>query len=226
MTVVDELALLRLMQLVSPSLPVGAYAYSQGLETAVSRGWVSSERDAMAWIGGLLRHNLAFLDLPVLLRVHAAFRQLDHEAVFNWSTFLAACRESREIRQEDQHLGQALARLLNDLGIEDAQQWRRAPTASFAVSFAMAAAAWHIPARATATGYAFAWLENQVACAIKLVPLGQTAGQRILSAVQQDIPGVVTQSERLDDDEIGFSAPAFIMGSVLHETEYTRLFQS
>lgn len=226
MNLSDDLALLRLMQLVSPALPVGAYAYSQGLETAVSRGWVSSELDAKTWIGGLLRHNLAFVDLPVMWRVHAAFTQADATGVRYWSEFLSACRETRELRLEDQHLGQALARLLVDLGIEAAQPWRRASTASFAVSFALAAATWRIPPRATATGYAFAWLENQVACAIKVVPLGQTAGQRILGAVQQDIPDVVTASERLDDDEIGFSAPAFVMGSVYHETEYTRLFQS
>lgn len=226
MNVGAELALLRLMQLVSPALPVGAYAYSQGLETAVSRGWVHSESSAQHWIGGLLRQNLAFVDLPVLSRLHAAFTAGDDAGVQNWSAFLAACRESRELRQEDRHLGQALARLMTDLGVDSAQVWRRATTASFAVSFALAAVSWRIPARATLAGYAFTWLENQVACAIKLVPLGQTAGQRILSVVQQEIPQVIVGAELLDDDEIGFSAPAFAIASALHETEYTRLFQS
>jgi len=221
-----DLALLRLLQLVSPALPVGAFAYSQGLETAVSRGWVSTEAETQHWISGLLRHNLARVDLPVLFRLCAALSRGDEAALHHWSGFLAACRESRELRAEDQHLGQALARLLTDLGIESAGAWRRATTASFAVSFALAAVAWRIPAHATASGYAFAWLENQVACAIKLVPLGQTAGQRVLSAVQQVIPAVIDEAQRLDDEEIGFSAPAFAIGSAWHETEYTRLFQS
>lgn len=226
MSDVDHLPLLRLMQLVSPALPVGAYAYSQGLETAVSRGWVNTEEETKLWISGLLRHNLALVDLPVLFRLYAAFSRADDAAVYHWSGFLAACRETRELRQEDQHLGQALARLLTDLGIESAHRWRRAATASFAVSFALAATMWRIPARAAASGYAFAWLENQVASAVKLVPLGQTAGQRILSAVQQDIPALIAEAQRFDDDEIGFSAPAFAVGSAWHETEYTRLFQS
>lgn len=218
--------LLRLMQLVSPSLPVGSYAYSQGLETAVSRGWVTTEIDARQWIGGLLRGNLAFVDLPVLFRLYAAFTASDHAQVRHWSAFLAACRESRELRQEDRHLGQALARLLADLGVNSAQVWRRAETASFAVSFALAAVAWRIPVHAAVAGYAFAWLENQVACAIKLVPLGQTAGQRILSMVQQDILQATVDAQQVADDEVGFSAPAFAIASALHETEYTRLFQS
>lgn len=226
MNTLNDLALLRLMQLVSPALPVGAFAYSQGLETAVSRGWVSNEGETLQWIGGLLRHNVARLDLPVMLRLHAAFRVGDDAALQHWSCFLAACRESRELRAEDQHLGQALARLLTDLGVEPARVWRRAAAASFAASFALAAVTWRIPAHIAASGYAFTWLENQIACAIKLVPLGQTAGQRVLSEIQQAIPNVVAAAQCLDDEEIGFSAPSFAIGSAWHETEYTRLFQS
>lgn len=116
----SALGRLRLLQLVSPSLPVGAYAYSQGLEQAVEAGWVNDAATVQAWIGGLLQHTLCTLDVPVLLRLHAAWRASDHNAVRQWSAWLHACRESAELQAEDRQLGNALARLLSDLGIDDA----------------------------------------------------------------------------------------------------------
>ncbi len=221
----NSAALLRLMQLASPALPVGAYAYSQGLEHAVAERWVSDEQSAAAWIIGLLANALANLDAPVLVRLHAAWQANDVEAVRYWNRYLQASRESAELLAEDRHLGGALARLLGDLDVGEAIEWKRSAP-SFATMFALAAARWAIACSDTVSGFLWSWSENQVAAAIKLVPLGQTAGQRILSRAVTAIPPVVEHAISLADDDIGFLAPALAIGSARHETQYSRLFRS
>ena len=112
MVPVTGVALTRLLQLVSPALPIGAFAYSQGLEQAVASGWVTDEQSAAEWVIGLLEHAVAMLDLPVLTRLIEAWRADDHARVQRWSTWLAACRPTREARAEERQLGAALARAL------------------------------------------------------------------------------------------------------------------
>lgn len=221
-----DAALLRLMQLVSPALPVGAYAYSQGMEHAVHAGWLWDEDSAQEWIIGLLQNPLCHVDVPVLARLYAAWEANDNAALQRWSAFLGACRESRELQLEDRQLGTALARLLRDLKIEEAAPWCVHPHAGFAMLFALAAVHWLVPVTAAAQGYLWAWTENQVAAAIKLVPLGQTAGQRILSQAVAVIPAAAAKGLALADEDIGFVAPRLAIGSALHEDQYSRLFRS
>ncbi|MDG4551675.1 MAG: urease accessory protein UreF [Candidatus Contendobacter sp.] len=216
----------RLLQLCSPALPVGAYAYSQGLESAVERGWVRDEASAGAWILGLLNHTVRRLDLPVFARLYAAWRESDLEAVRRWNGRLHASREAAELQREDRHLGAALARLLSDLGIDEAGPWRDTPRVCFATLFSLAAARWEIPLQEAATGYAWAWLENQVTAATRLIPLGQTASQRLLVAANPVIAAAVTDSLTLSEDDIGAAAPGLALAGALHETQYSRLFRS
>lgn len=219
-------ARLRLLQLASPALPVGAYAYSQGLESAVELGWVHDETSALDWILGLLGHALARLDAPVLIRLHSAWRNDDSAAVEDWTRWLYASRESFELQQEDRHLGQNLARLLVDLDLPEAAPWRAAERVCFATLFSLAAARWNISARDAVSGYLWTWTENQVMAATKLVPLGQTAGQRILSAAIPVIDHTAEQALTLPDDELGFSTPGLTLAAARHETQYSRLFRS
>lgn len=213
-------ALLRLLQLASPALPVGGFAYSDSLETAVDRGWVAGEDDALAWIRGRLRHPWARVDLPILARLRAGVD------VDDWAARLRASRDSREARTADRQLGQALARLLADLDVADAAAWRTAPTASLAVGFALAGRAWQIPTESLLAGYAWTLCDSQVAAAIKLVPLGQTAGQRILSTLGAEIPATCAFALELGDDEIGACAPAVALAGAWHERQQVRLFRS
>jgi len=214
------------MQLVSPALPVGAYAYSQGMEYAVHAGWLHDEASVDNWVLGLMRQLLSRVDVPVFARLYRAWLADDQEALWYWSSYLRACRESRELQEEDRQLGRALARLLRDLGIEEAAAWIAHPAAGFAVPFALAAVRWHVPLQAAAQGYLWSWVENQVAAAIKLVPLGQTAGQRILSRACAAIPDAVSQGLDLEDAQIGFVAQSLAISSALHEHQYSRLFRS
>lgn len=218
---------LRLWQLISPALPVGAYSYSQGLEYAVERDWVNSADTTFDWIQGLLNHSLGHLDVPVLQRLHAAWSADNQDKLTYWNNFLLASRETMELRAEDRQMGLALAMLLPELGLREAEAWKikkRQP--SFALMFTLAAARWGVDAAQTAEGYLWAWCENQVTAAVKLVPLGQTAGQQLLMNTASIIPEAVKQGFVLNDDEIGWLAPGFAMASVKHETQYTRLFRS
>ncbi|PWG65878.1 urease accessory protein UreF [Spiribacter halobius] len=220
------MAELRLWQLVSPSLPVGAYAYSAGLETAVEQGWVTDAEGLAAWTGGQIRHALAGLDVPVLLRLHRAWAADEPAAVAAWTLRLLAARETAELRAEDRHLGRALARLLADLGEPRAAAFDVDGDVTWATAFALAAVGWQVSAWAAARAYLWAWLESQVAAGVKIIPLGQTAGQRVLRDVAAEMPAAVAHAATLPDDDLGATAPGVSLASSWHETQYTRLFRS
>ena len=222
----SDTALIRLMQLVSPALPIGAYAYSQGLEYAVSSGWVRDEESAFEWISGISGAGLSILDLPVLIRLYGGWQRGDHAVVEDWSRFLLANRESGELVIEDSQVGRALARLLSDLDIQEALPWINHSQATLATLFSLAAVSWAIPVLDAVRGYVWMWSENQVIAAVRLVPLGQSAGQRILSKMILPMLEGVDRAFSIQDDEIGRSLPAWGLASIFHETQYTRLFRS
>lgn len=221
-----DLALLRLLQLVSPGLPIGMYSYSQGLESAVEEGWVSDAEQAGKWLSGLMKQCLSRVDLPLASRLYDSWQTHDIEAAERWSEMLLACRETSELRDEDRQTGQALARLLADMELDIAKLWLRHPNTTLAAMYALAAEEWNIPKREALTGYAWSWLENQVLCAVKLVPLGQVAGQRLLHDLAAGIPALLEQSLQLEDEEIGGSVFALALAGSRHETQYSRLFRS
>ena len=218
--------MLRLFQLVSPALPVGAYAYSQGLEYAVDQRWINDEKQTRDWLQGLLKNNMAYLDVPLMKRFYEAWSDRNVEQVQYWNRYLYVSRESLELQKEDQNLGAALTRLLEQLDVDLVRECKDMQPTCYATVFTLAAMNWRIPVRDAINGYLWSWLENQVAAAIKLVPLGQTAGQRILSATLLEIPAVVAEGMSLSDEQIGFVAPSLAMASAAHEAQYSRLFQS
>jgi urease accessory protein len=222
----EPLALLRLLQLASPALPVGAFNFSQGLEYANEQGWVATERQAGEWIMGVAQHSLATLDLPLLLRLHAAWLDEDEERALRLSRELVASRETAELRAEETHMGQSLAKILVEYGIEAAAPWLRRSGTSYAAMFALAAVTSRADATDCALAYAWAWSENQVTAAVKLLPLGQSAGQRLLEAIRLRLPGLAAHAASLADEDIGSATPLAMLASCWHETQYTRLFRS
>lgn len=216
--------LLGAMRLSSPSLPIGAYAYSQGLEHAAQTGLVYDEASAFDWIAGLLTHAIAHFDVPLLLRLYAAWSCGDVESARRHARLVLAGRESGELQAEERQLGQSLFRLLGDTGL-DAEAFEGAD-ASYLSAFALAASSWGMRSTAAALAYAYAWLEHQTSAAVRIVPLGHAAGQRILSRCLALVPSVVAAGEAVRDDEIGALAPGQALASALHETQYSRLFRS
>jgi urease accessory protein len=219
-------ALLHLLHLTSPALPIGAYAYSQGLEYAIDAGWLQGREPIADWLTGLLHHSLLHTDIPLLRRFYSAWQQEDWDAINQWNHFLRACRETRELLLEDEQLGQALARLLGALGVSAAEDKRWQATPCFAAQFALAGTHWRIDLDALCEGFAWSWLENQVAAATKLVPLGQTHAQQLLVALLEEIPPVCRRAAQISDAQLGLSLPGLALASSLHEAQYSRLFRS
>jgi len=225
-----SLQLLRLLHLASPALPIGAFHFSQGLEYAVEAGWVTDEASALEWIGGICSASLGTLDLPVLLRLRAAWTQADHAGVLRWNAFLIACRETEELRAEDRHLGAAMLRVLVELELTtelfSANAAKSVVGVSHATAFAFACARWSIDPEACLETYAWGWIENQVLAAVKLVPLGQSAAQRMLHALTARIPPLVERVQKLTDSDIGVATAMNAVASGRHEAQYSRLFRS
>jgi urease accessory protein len=221
----DPQALLRLFHLVSPALPVGAYAYSQGLEYAVHAGWIGDEASALEWLRGVSTRAIGSLDLPILARLHAAWAAGELTAIRCLNAQLLAARETSELRAEDIHLGRSLARVLAELQLAPAGDWLEAEV-SFATLFALAACRWEIAREDALRGYLWAWTENQVLAAVRLVPLGQSAGQRMLYQLAGSMPQICDRALQIEDEEICNSAVSQTLASSQHESQYTRLFRS
>jgi len=222
----ESFAQFRLWQLISPSLPVGAYAYSGGLEAAIEAGWISNEQEAVVWIEDLLEFALARLDVPVFQRLYASVQDQKHDSFHYWNDYILASRESAELQQEDRHLGRALLRLLKGLDVDIESFCDVDRHYSYVAMFAYACERWQIPLVEALHGLLWSWCENQVAAAIKLVPLGQTTGQQLLSLLQQSIPNCVQSGLVLADEDIGFTLPGLGVISAQHESQYSRLFRS
>ncbi|ENO91518.1 urease accessory protein UreF [Thauera sp. 28] len=225
------LPLLRLLQLASPALPVGAYTYSQGLEWAVESGVVAREADAAAWIGDLLEWSVARFEAPLLASQLAAWAcGADGEVARLNDDFLAS-RETAELRAETLQMGWSLVRLLTELDAFAALPGWRArllalDTPCFPTAWSAAAAAWQVPADQALAAYLWAWAENQVMAALKAVPLGQSAGQRLLAMLGERIPALVGQALELPEARWSNYTPGLAIASSRHETQYTRLFRS
>ena len=235
------MSLARLLQLASPALPVGAYTYSQGLEWAVEAGTVKDEATALCWIADQLEWNLGRYEAPLLVRMMAAWSAGDTNAALELDAEYLATRESAELRAETLQMGYSMQRLLNELGdfpqpMLDAiavtcprsgipgTQSGAAPT--FLYVWTCAAAAWKISEQDALTAWLWSWAENQTMAALKAVPLGQAAGQRLLQEIGRRLPAVVERALTLAETDYSNFAPGFTIACCNHETQYTRLFRS
>lgn len=216
---------LPLLRLLSASLPVGAFAYSRGLEHAVSAGWVRTAREVEAWIFGTLEQSYTSLDGALFLRMMSALAARDDTGFGRADDWLAAARESRELQQEDRRTAEALLTLMDDLG---------QPTApasghrcrSYPAAYALAAHDLDVAAEPALAGLMWAVCDAQVAAAIRLSCIGQVDGQRILKAASSLIACCVATAAKTGDDDIGNVSVLLAIGSAQHEVQTSRLFRS
>ncbi len=222
-----SLALPRLLQLASPALPVGAYTYSQGLEWAVEAGVVRDQKTAEQWIAGLLEQGIGRFEAPLTACLQRAWAAGETGDIERLNGEFLASRESAELRAETVQMGYSLRRLLHEL--EDfplPPAFDALPEVAFPTGWALAAAVWEIPLADSLAAYLWSWCENQVMAALKAVPLGQAAGQRVLLVLGGRIPAVVQQALVLPEAEWSNFAPGLALASSRHETQYSRLFRS
>ena len=225
-------SLLQLIWLASPALPVGGFSYSEVLEAAVDAGLAATEADACRWLLDQLHLGLARGDLALAARAHSAWRRGDATEIAALTTWVVTTRESHELRQQTEQMGRSLVEWMKNrpLDARHADQLQALaslrPAPTWPVAFALAAFQIGAPCRDSLLCFAFGWAENMVQAALKSVPLGQSAGQRILSALAAEIPDAVDAAIRLGDADRQVCTPMLAILSAQHETQYSRLFRS
>lgn len=225
----DELC--RALHLASPALPIGSFSYSQGLETAVDLGLIRNEEDAYRWIADGLTEIVGQCDAPVVALIYRAARVNPSpdsiSPVAHWNSWFLASRESMELRRETEQMGWSLMQLAQTLNwITTATASNQPDPIAFPIAFALSAVGLGLSEETTLTAFCFSWLETQVAAAMKLIPLGQAAGHKILSHCRVEVPSVVSSAATVGPAEISSWAPMLGILSARHESQYTRLFRS
>jgi len=222
-------ALLQLMWLASPALPVGGFSYSEGLEAAVEAGRITGEADAAAWLRDQLHLSLARSDLAVCAKAFKAWQRGDIAHIAELNDWVTTTRETAELRQQTQQMGRSLVEWLRNRGGTDARVdalKALAPAPTWPVAFALAAVQTGAPLREALLSFGFGWAENMVQAALKAVPLGQSAGQRVLAALVDELPAAVDLAAGLMDSQRQAFTPMLAILSAQHESQYSRLFRS
>jgi urease accessory protein len=225
----DPIKLNRLLQLCSANLPVGGFSFSQGLEYAVEMDWLTSAETTASWININLEESIAQTDLAILKRLFIALSESDTAAFEYWNMHLIACRESHELLLADLAMGKALIRLikqLDNINIDAHQAIIQLKEISFVSAFALCAYTFNLDLISAQSGYCWTYIDNQVAAATKLVPLGQTQAQNLLFELSENTQLIIEKSNNIADEDIGTSLPHLAMASAWHETQYSRLFRS
>ncbi|WP_173861248.1 urease accessory protein UreF [Ramlibacter tataouinensis] len=216
-------SLLQLMWLASPALPVGGFSYSEGLEAAVDAGLVAGEADSARWLAAQLHLTLARAELPIVHRAIRAWRDGDLARVTELNDWALRTRETSELRQQTEQMGRSLVEWLK--AVQPAVAARAPFPLCYPVAWALAAAGLACAPRDALQAFAFGWAENMVQAAVRAVPLGQSAGQRVLACLAGEIPAAVDAALTAETEPQAFS-PMLAILSARHENQYSRLFRS
>jgi urease accessory protein len=220
-------ALLRLLQLASPLLPVGGYSYSEGLESLISQGVIVDRVTLQAWVARELEVGAIWLETAVMDRAYLAGMESDCQQLQFWNYWLSAARDTEELRQQSWQMGGSLTKLLVELTpeIKELMMAIERPC-NYAIAFGIAAEYWQIDRQATIAAYLHSWVTNIIGAGVKLIPLGQTAGQQLLWELQEQIDRLAETIPTLADGDLYACSWGLSLASMQHETLYSRLFRS
>ena len=218
---------LAILQLASPALPVGAYGYSEGLEMLVENGTITNIENLQDWLKSELIYGSIRLDAAIMVRGFYAIQSGDMQALKRWNLWLSAARDTEELRAASWQMGRSLMQLLGKLEpdilpVVNAVGY----PGNYAIAFAIACAHWDINIQAALLAYLHSWANNLITAGIKLIPLGQTAGQELLLGLQPLLITTVGEILTMADDDLGCCNWGLSLASMQHETQYTRLFRS
>jgi urease accessory protein len=235
----DSLQLLRLLQLTSPALPVGAYSYSEGIEYLCSFGTIQTESDLCNWLKRELSFGFITTEAAIALRAYQAIMTSDISTLIYWNNWLSATRETEEVRLASWQMGQSLMKLWyqlpdcqssNKLLISEvlpkAKDNSEGQGCNYAIAFGIVAASLAIDPSNTVAGYIYGWLSNLVSAAVRVVPFGQTTGQQILFGLSTDILQSSQSALQRLDNELEWCGWGVSLACANHETQYSRLFRS
>lgn len=219
-------SLLALLQFVSPALPVGAYSYSEGIETLVQNGKVKDLATLEYWLQQELKYGAISVEAIALLRVYACLENGDRAQLKYWNEWLSAFRETEEIRRQSWQMGRSLTRLLIDLQPALQPTIADCGDCNFTVAFAIAAHHWQIDSQTAVLGYLYSWASNLANAGVRLIPLGQTQGQQLLLNLYPVLEQTTTTVMNANDDSLKSCGWGLAIASMQHETLYSRLFRS
>lgn len=222
----DKTVLLSLLQLASPALPVGAYSYSEGLETLVETGVIKNVATLEHWLNQELTHGVARLEAAVMVRAYQSFAQGDVSKLTHWNQWLTATKETEELREQSWQMGGSLLLLLGEISPEVKPHLKDQESWNLAIAFGIAAATWEIPLDSAVLAYLQSWATNLISAGLKLIPLGQTAGQQLLWSLRPSLVAAVEVVMNLEDEELATSGWGLAIASMAHTHQYSRLFRS
>jgi urease accessory protein len=237
--------LARLLQLSSQALPIGGYSHSQGLEAAIDQRIVTDEGSLLRWVSDVLEFSMKSFEIPSMRSMAAAWARSDPAAIAALNEEFLSTRESAEIRAAAVQMGFSLCSLvcmLPAFPTGTINTLRTIWEPSLPCVWSATTTAWEIEPQDSVLGYLWAWAENQVLVAMKAVPIGQSAGQRVLLAMGSRIAQVAADMRTVaagtegsgeipgDDESEGEDRSNFSPGLAIlssqHETQYSRLFRS
>ncbi len=241
-------SLLNLLHISSPALPIGAFAYSQGLEYTLEAGWCKNADDVEQWIKSVMVHGLGGVDLPILKRLHQAWfcyfqenektdeldetveslnsQSLNAQSLKAWNATLLAFRETKELYLEDIQVGDAFKQWHKSQSAEHIAKLEIVDKPTVACMYALNGVIKGLTVEECLIGFVWTWLENQITSASKAMPMGQTDGQNIIRHLIPEIEAVIENAMTVEDDDIGSGLVGLSMSSALHENQYSRLFRS
>ncbi len=247
----SDLQLLRLLQIISPSLPVGAYSYSEGIEYLCHAEIILTEADLCHWLRRELSEGFIVTEAAIVLRAHQAIVSGDKSALEYWNSWFSATRESEEVRLASWQMGQSLMKLWCQLPdgqltcfassnpslrsttrqeisgfLPQAKENSDGKGCNYAIAFGVVAASLEIDASNAISGYIYSWLSNLVSAAVRTIPLGQTTGQQIIFHLSKYILLSSQSALQRLDSELEWCGWGASLACAKHETQYSRLFRS